>query len=263
MDYNLPWSTTTPGHLIFLIDLSGSMIDKIDIVIESIEKTCQSILSRNVAGVTIKERVSISAYGYNNRVTNLFENNPATLQDIDILLARTCGYGWPIFDKENEAKPDGQTCMRLAFEKAKEDIEQWIANQTRKGFTRIPAPIVINITDGYPYEEGAVQEDVFKNTVKAAKDLMSVRTMDGNVRIFNVHFDPSSIETSLRFPKTRPSSEELQFLFDASSTMSEDLVSVAQAYGFEDAEMGSKCMISNEKDVSKLADFIAWGSSKS
>ncbi len=65
MDYELQWGTDKPGHIVFLIDLSGSMDDKIDYVIESVQKTCQNILTRCVSGTSIKERVCISAYGYN------------------------------------------------------------------------------------------------------------------------------------------------------------------------------------------------------
>lgn len=263
MDYELQWGTDKPGHIVFLIDLSGSMDDKIDYVIESVQKTCQNILTRCVSGTSIKERVCISAYGYNYRVTNLFKCNPASMRDIALLLKQSRVSGQPIFDKSNEAKPEYQTRMQLAFEKAKEDIEQWVSEQKQKGFTKIPAPIVINITDGYPYEgKEYVQTDVFENTLRAAKSLMDYRTMDGNVRIFNVHYDPSSSISTLRFPKTRPSGEELQFLYDASSPMSGDLIAAAKNYGFEEAEIGSKCMISNEKEVSKLASFIEWGSSK-
>ena len=263
MDYELQWGTDKPGHIVFLIDLSGSMDDKIDYVIESVQKTCQNILTRCVSGTTIKERVCISAYGYNYRVVNLFKTNPASMRDIALLLKQSRVSGQPIFDKNNEAKPEYQTRMQMAFEKAKDDIEHWVSEQQQKGFSKIPAPIVINITDGYPYEgKEYVQKDVFSNTLSAAKELMSVRTMDGNVRIFNVHYDPSSRDATLRFPKSRPSGEELQFLYDASSPMSDDLISAAKNYGFEEAEIGSKCMISNEKEVSKLASFIEWGSSK-
>ena len=35
----------------------------------------------------------------------------------------------PIFDKTKEAKPEYQTCMKLAFDKAQEDVKEWIAKQ--------------------------------------------------------------------------------------------------------------------------------------
>lgn len=259
MAYELQWGSDKPGHIVFLIDLSGSMEDKIDDVIYAVQNTCKSIVARCMSGSTLKERVSVSFFGYNYRISELLPHTPSSIRDLALALRATSGK--PLFDKTKEAKPEYQTIMRLAFERAKADIEQWIAKQ-RIAAVPIPAPIVINISDGFPYEgPERDQTQVFAETLKAAKDLTAISTPDGNVRLFNIHFDPKSKERTLHFPQTRPSEAHLQFLFDASSPMSEDMVNSARAY-FNEANMNSRCMLSNEKEISNLAKFIEWGSSK-
>lgn len=260
MAYELQWGSDKPGRIVFLIDLSGSMENKIDVVITAVQNTCKSLVARCMSGKTLKERVSISVYGYNYQITELLQKTPSSIRDLAIALKASANK--PLFDKTKEAKPEYQTVMRIAFEKAKSDIEQWINNQKSDNVAQIPSPIVINISDGFPYEgKEKNQKQVFAETLKAAQELTSISTPDGNVRLFNVHFDPDSKEETLRFPKKRPDDERLQFLFDASSPMSEDMINSARAY-FNEAEIGSRCMLSNEKEISNLARFIEWGSSK-
>lgn len=260
MAYELQWGSDKPGHIVFLIDLSGSMMNKIDDVINAVQNTCKSLVARCMSGSTLKERVSVSIFGYNFEVKELLKKTPSSIRDLAMALKASANK--PLFDKTKEAKPEYQTMMRMAFDKAKSDIEQWINEQKRAERIRIPSPIVINITDGFPYEgDDKDQKEIYAQTLKAAQDLMAISTNDGNVRIYNVHFDPNTKEDTLTFPKQRPKEEHLQFLFDASSPMSEDMVKSAQSY-FKVADMGSRCMLSNEKDISNLAKFIEWGSSK-
>lgn len=260
MAYELQWGSDKPGHIVFLIDLSESMENKIDYVIDALQKTCQSIVTHCVSGREVKNRISVTILGYNYQIKTLLKAESA--RDLAIKVANARKAGKPLFDKQNEAKPEYQTRMQAAFEAAQVDIEQWIAKQKAAG-APIPAPIVINITDGEPWEGKAYnQKDVYSNTLKAARNLMNISTPDGNVRLFNIHHDPSSKSETLRFPTTKPNSEHLQFLYDASSGMSEDMLKTAHSYGFITADMNSRCMISNEHEVSKLASFIEWGSSK-
>ncbi|MBR4367128.1 MAG: VWA domain-containing protein [Bacteroidaceae bacterium] len=257
----LRWGSDQPGHIVFLVDLSGSMVDKIDYVINALQKTCQSILTRCIGGGQVKNRVSVAIYGYNYHIVELLK---CDAQGLARALKDAKRENRPLFDKNAEAKPEYQTCMKMGFEKAKQDVDQWIAGQKANGKTAIPAPIVINITDGQPYEGDDVpQDEVFRQTLQAARDLMNVMTMDGNVRIFNVHYDPETSDPTLRFPTSQPTlNENMAFLYQASSPMSDELVLSAQSYGFPEAVSGSRCMMSNEKDASKLASFIEWGSSK-
>lgn len=259
MAYELLWGSNHPGHVVFLIDLSGSMENKIDDVIGAVQNTCKSLVARCMAGGTLKERVSVSVYGYNFQITELLQKTPSSIRDLAMALKASKSENKPLFDKTKEAKPEYQTVMRIAFEKAKSDIEQWINRQRNDGIEQIPSPVVINLTDGFPYEgKEKDQKIVFAETLKAAKELTSLSTSDGNVRLFNAHFDPDTKEETLRFPKKRPEEEYLQFLYDASSPMTEAMINSAKAY-FKEADSGSRCMLSNVKDVKDIAAFMEWG----
>ena len=259
--YRKQWGSTHPGHIVFLVDLSGSMEDKIDYVIDALHQTCRSISAHCKSNSGPKNRVSVSIYGYNYHIVELLKVDAIGLSKA--LLEAKKG-GRPLFNKKEEAKPEFQTCMKMAFDKAKEDVEQWIAQQKAEGRTEIPSPIVINITDGEPYEGDDIsKEDVFEKTRQAAMALMNVSTDDGNVRIFNVHHDPTISDPSLSFPTSQPTiNENMAFLYQISSPMYEDLLDSAHTFGFTEATIGSHCMISNEKDVSRVVSFIEWGSSK-
>lgn len=261
MDKKLQWGTNQPGHVVFLVDLSGSMENKIDYVIDALQSTCKSLVTRCVAGQQVKNRVSISIFGYNYHIVELLK---ADAHGIAVALSEARKGGRPLFDKNGIAKPEYQTCMCMAFEKAKQDVEEWIASQHSLGRVHVPSPIVINITDGEPYEgEDMNQDQVFNDTLKAAQALMSVETDDGNVRIFNIHHDPQSTGSPLRFPSEKPtSSSNMAFLYDASSVMTEDMVDLAHKFGFMEAALGSRCMISNESSPSNVSRFIEFGSSE-
>ena len=258
MAYELAWNSKQPGHFVYLIDLSGSMENKINDVIHVVKSTCDSLVN-NCYGIDgPKERLSVSLYGYNHETVPLLESTPSSIKELGLAIMKSEKSNTPFVT----VKPTGQTFMKRAFEVAKKDVEDWIKQQKNAGRENIPAPIIMNITDGFPYEgKGKSQALVFEETLKAAQDLTSISTSDGNVRLYNIHFDPESKEDTLKFPKLRPSERHLQFLYDASSSLSEDMFIVAKNY-FKEAEIGSRCMLSNVKDLEDLANFIDWGSTK-
>jgi uncharacterized protein YegL len=250
--YELKWNSATPGHIVFLIDLSGSMSEnkKIDYLMDALKDTLEILLAYTEG----KERVEISIYGYNFQVVEIWKNKKVS--EIVQIFSEAEEKGNKLFN----LRPEYQTCMRLAFERAKLDIEEWLSIQKIKGNLNTPSPIVINITDGFPYEGPKFNQDnVYADTLKAAKDIMSISTSDGNVRLFNIHFDPQTEEPTLRFPSSEPNSKNLQFLYNASSVMTSQMVSAAKTYGFAETKEGSRALVSNEKDAYKLARFLQWG----
>lgn len=265
--YKTDWNSVHPGHLVFLLDLSGSMKDynKIDFAINALQTTLSDINSLCVKPIMIngnpsaeiRERISVSIYGYNYQVKNLGNIKNWGPKEIGPFLKQARKQNRPIFDKNNEAKPEYQTCMRLAFDEAKRDIEQWIAKQQA---SVVPSPIVINITDGYPYEgKDYNEDDVLSRTLRAANDLMAIRTSDGPVRIFNIHYEPSSKIPTLRFPRTEPNDRILRFLYNASSSVTTDMAKALYPY-FPGVTEGARAMISNEKSAENLTAFISTGS---
>lgn len=274
--YKTDWNSLHPGHLVFLLDLSGSMNEnnKIELAIEALQTTLSNINAlciksvgvgtSNIPSIEIRERVSISIYGYNYQVKNLGNIKNWGPKEIGPFLKSARKQGIPIFHEKNkdtgeiriidEVKPEYQTCMRLAFDEAKRDIEQWLAKQNNS--SEIPSPIVINITDGYPYEgKNTDQNKVFENTLRAAKDLMAIRTSDGPVRVFNIHYEPGNNLPTLRFPQNEPKDQILQFMYNASSLLTDDMAK-ALSIKFKEATEGACAMVSNEKDVEDLTAFI-------
>ena len=264
--YKTDWNSAHPRHLVFLLDLSESMGTKnrIDDAINALQITLTDIYTQcmhsiaNPNGrpsVEIKERVSVSIYGYNFKVKNLGGIKNWGAKQIGKLLENS--EGKPIFDKLTEAKPEWQTCMCAAFQEAKRDIEDWLSQQSG---SEIPAPIVINITDGYPYDGKQFdQNEVFERTLRAAKDLMNIRTKDGPVRIMNIQYC-DTLQT-LRFPMVEPSPTDtleqkaLSFLFNASSALTSDMAK-ALNYNFGEAREGARAMVCNEQDPENLTSFI-------
>lgn len=256
MSYKQLWGTPSPGHIVYLIDLSGSMEGKIDYTINVLNSVFRTLVGMCVKGNNVQPRLSCTVIGYNSNAKVIWDDKPISEIAKKVLDCRK--NGTPIFDKNTEFKPQYQTWMRLAFDEAKKDIEKWIAKQKAANMI-IPAPIVINITDGYPYEgDGKNWSQVSQETLQSVQALMNISTPDGNVRVFNIHHDPESKGTTSVFPSLRPSHPAEQFLFDSSSEMDEDTVkSAAEKFN---VSKGARCMVSNEKDPSTLVRLIEFGS---
>lgn len=261
--YDLKWNSDHPGHVVFLIDLSGSMEldNKINYVIDAVQDSIENLLThcRNDKGLPA-ERVSVSVYGYNYHIITLWKNYGLSQMASAMLDAEEAGK--KIFDPNGDAKPEYQTCMKLAFEEAKKDVEQWI--QSQQGKTDVPSPIVINVTDGYPYEGKEYnQERIYSDTLKAAQELMKISTPDGNVRLLNIHHDPRTNDPKLKFPVSMPTTgDNVRFLYQASSPLTEKMAIAANKMGFPEAREGARAMISNETKPSIITQFLNWGSSQ-
>lgn len=260
MAYQLPWGSTHPGLLVYLVDLSGSM--EWDDKIKRVSNTIWEVIDRMVPpcqdmGV-YKERFRLEMIGYNqytyklfsggvNEMLNRLDNTETTRQFIDI---------------SKEGKPQGLTLMAMAYEKAAEVINKWISTQNAKGVPT-PAPIVINITDGYPEESGLSAEQSRDKALKAADALKNISVPDGNVLLFNIHIDGvAGSEPEIKLPNIRPTDFRKGFLYDASSELNEEFVSRAIRAGLP-ASKGSHFMASNISDQSLLSRLIVFGSTVS
>lgn len=253
----LPWGTPHPGHLVYLIDLSGSMEEhnKVQDVMSVVFECLDNLVARCTVMASIKERFSLTVIGYNSDVIPLFKGS---VEQIDELLSER--YGQPLFDIDGVAKPQWQTYMADAYDAAREDVEQWISEQRAKGVS-VPVPIVINITDGHPEEHLRTEAQATERALEAAKRLMQVRADDSNALLFNIHYEPASGTAELILPKNEPADTRRRFLYNASSVLNEDDVNVARAKGLEQAVPGCHGMVSNAKDKKLLLNFVEMASS--
>ena len=152
MAYDLGWGTKTPGHIVYLVDLSGSMAtdNKIGKVMEALQKGLRLLVTKCTSGTTLLERVTATVIGYHSEIVPLFSGGA---QEMKELIRKAVTSGRPIFDfgQGGIAEPKWQTYMTNAYNEARKDIEKWMREN---GDKRLPAPDVVNITDGQPEENG-------------------------------------------------------------------------------------------------------------
>lgn len=248
----IQWGTKTPGHIIYLIDQSGSMSGANEQkAAESITSAMIETLKGCIQGKEVRNRVYITIIGYGN------EDGVSIVKE-----------GW-IADFVNDlqlckknsstiipAKSYGMTPMAEAFALANKCITTWLSQrESVQGDYKIPAPIVINITDGYP-------DDVNEATIEAQKVMNIVTRDDGNVLVFNIHMDDSVDQVEVKFPTTKSLLNgviEGEFLYDISSEMTPDFIKAAQAQKFEGIVPGSKGFVVNAKGDT-LVRFVTFGS---
>ena len=136
MAYELPWGSTHPGLLIYLVDLSGSMIwdDKISRVSNTIWNVVDCLTAPCQDNGIYKNRYHLKVIGYNDNTKILFEGG---IDDINNWLDEHPDEQF--IDVNGEGKPHGLTYMALAFEKASEKHNtsyplDWIENKTPKSW---------------------------------------------------------------------------------------------------------------------------------
>ena len=259
MAYDLSWGSKHPGLLIYLVDLSGSMAwdDKIKRVSNTIWNVVDCLTAPCQDNGVYKNRYYLKVIGYNQYTYDLFSGD---INDINSWL--DAHDNEQFIDIEKEGKPRGLTHMSIAFDKAAEVVRKWICSQNVKG-QPIPAPIVINITDGYPEEKGMDEAQSRDKALQAANALKSISVPDGNVLLFNIHIDGvPGTEPEIQFPSSRPEETRKAFLFDASSEMNNTFVERAQRTNLS-AVAGSRFMVSNVSNQRTLSRLVVFGSSVS
>lgn len=247
MAYSILWGQKSPGYLIFLLDQSGSMCGKNENkVVEAVHSAISELINNCILGTKVKNRVHITIIGYGNEDgVSIIKEGSASDYALDLQACKANG------TKIIEPVSYGDTPMAEGFNKAKECIEKWLVDRNNAG-ADIPAPIVINITDGMPNSES--------EATKVARDIMNISTPDGNVILFNIHMNEDGNE--IRFPRAigqAGSSNEAKFLFGISSDMNDQFIKVAHMKGFEGVSQGAKGFIANANGDT-LVRFIEFGS---
>lgn len=259
MAYEMTWGSKTPGILVYMVDLSDSMNENNKF--SEVSAAIYNALSALIAPcIDVKEdntkvyveRFKLFVFGYNQFVEEIFTGG---IKDIDEHLeARKTVKKF--IDAENEKyKPKGLTHMAMAYKEAAKIIKEEL--ELRGDTRRVPAPMVINITDGYPEEKDTNDEDARRNALKAAENLRNISVEDGNVRIFNIHVDGSSgIKNEIIFPLNRPNEVCKAFMYDASSELEN-----AVLIGNQQVPAKARLMVSNLSNYKLLKQLIVFGSS--
>lgn len=268
MKYDLAWNTDAPGHIVYLLDLSGSMkrelngMRLVDIVMDAIYQNLSNLVALNTKGNTIKEKFTCTVIGYNSDVVKLIDNASVDKTCDLVIEAESNG---SLFDTKEGgvAEPRWQTYMADAFDMAATDVNVWIARQKSKGVAT-PAPIVINITDGLPEEKGLTREQAIEKALKAADRLKQISTPDGELLLYNIHITPDKGAKTLALPDSEPSSIDMKFLFKASSTIPTPKMVEQANRIWTDTKITpqGRLMVTNESDPRKLLQFIEFASSR-
>lgn len=254
MAYNLSWETSNPGLMVFLVDQSGSMSKEIgnsgkkrcEVVSEHIQTILSSLVDKCVKGTAIRNKFRCIIIGYGSTINVLTNTAPELSKKL----------------KEGQIVApvaSGLTPMDQAFKLAKDEIEKWIKENREKEID-MPAPHVVNITDGRPELGKDVSEETsMQRTIDAAKELMKVETEDGQVFLGNIFI---SDKGDVAFPNSEAeagANKWAQFLFNISSSIEEEtMLATANSYGLN-IKNGAHCMMSTN-DPEMILKFIDFSS---
>jgi len=237
MPYTAEVSRTNPSCFLFLIDQSGSMQNafpssegqrpKSHGLADAINKLLQNLVIKCAKSEGIRDYYEVGVIGYGGGgVGAAFGGHLAGKELVPIsVIGKTPlrveertkrtddGAGGIITQKVKfpiwfEPKALGGTPMCEALDKAHNTLAKWVLNH-QKSFP----PIVINITDGKPTDG---------SPVRAAYDLMSLTTLDGEVLLFNLLISASRMRP-VEFPDNELSlpDEFARSLFSISSPLPE------------------------------------------
>lgn len=267
------WSSAYPGYIIFLVDQSGSMAEgyadhrnKAEFTALVINRTINELILTSSAGDKIKDRAFISIIGYGgnggNSVDDIrsdylsaFGESPLRLEKLKKKVSDGAG-GLVEIDDEIpifiEAIANGLTPMGDALHFAKQLIEGWIRKKPEN-----PAPVIINISDGLPYEGNNGAEPM--KTITMGEQIMQISTADGNPLIFNVHIGNGLKECGFEESENQLSDEEAKILFKISSKVPESYKEAARKHDFK-LSNESRGFVSNAGPET-LIKFIDFGSS--
>lgn len=202
----------TPTAFIFLLDHSISMNRKItlegenmtmaDALAKIVNAHVKQLVQRCVKYTDIRHYFDIALIGYGENVYSawkgrlegrwfvspkeIYDNPYETVTTTKVVRTRK-GETTKEVTVENWIAPrcDGSwTHLHLAFDKAKELLEEWLENH--KGKYCYP-PTIINITDG---EYNHISDDAIR---QKANELQSMATNDGNVILINIHVSKDGV----------------------------------------------------------------------
>ncbi|MGA4799859.1 VWA domain-containing protein [Streptomyces lavendulocolor] len=259
-------------YVVILIDQSGSMETpmaatgraKCEEVTDALNRLLLELIRAAApTGRDIKDYYDVSIFGYNHGVRSLFAGKlagrdsvsvgelyaaPAAMRQREIVTTDADGneHRATVHDPVwVTASAMGKTSMAAAFAHALPLLEEWVEENP----TSFP-PIVINLTDGIPTDEG------LHDTVQRIR---SLSTADGQVLVFNLHVSAASKDTC-RFPV---SAEDLppegQLLYSISSVLPDVLREQAQGLQM-DAPHGCRGLVFNGDvvDITKVLRIGTW-----
>ncbi len=251
MAYEAEIGRDNPSAFLFLIDNSGSMVDKFggqsgakrkaEGVADAINKLLQNLAIKCSKSDGIRDYFEVGVVAYGKKVQPAFggslagralvpisevANNPASIEERTKKTEDGSGgvveekVKFPVWFKPQAA---GATPMCKALKLARETLEPWV-----KAHEYSYPPAVINITDG---------ESTDGDPTEAAQSLTSLSTSDGDVLLFNCHVSSAAGESVLFADAAEGLPDQYaKLLFGMSSRLPEPVREAASREGFSVSE---------------------------
>ena len=267
----MQWSSATPGLLVIMVDQSGSMTldyeggdTRSEFAAKAVNRVINTLIQKNFDGKAPKDRCYVAVIGYDAEVKVLasgflkeLENSPKRIANVTKKVSNGEGGVIEVDTKMpiwiEPIYEDSCTNMMGAFAVVNDLVANWIKDKPN-----YPAPVVINISDGLPYDGRDIEECMYE-TINIVNKLKEQSTSDGKVQIFNAMIGEGN---KVVFPKstTELDSEEAQFLYKISTEIPEAYKGAAEKNELK-FDMGARGAIYNA-DAEHLIKLIDFGSSK-
>lgn len=270
MAYDAEISRSNPTALLFIVDQSGSMDDKMSSertksqqVADVLNRSLYNLITRCTKGDGTRNYFDIGVIGYGhegayngfqgslsstilNPIANV-ESSPLRVEDRKKKIDDGAGGLIEVATKFPvwfEAKANGGTPMCEALTKAAEALVHWCDAHPDSY-----PPTVLHITDG---------ESTDGSPEMIAEQLKMISTNNGNVVLMNLHVSSSSLN-SITFPDSEANlaDQYSKMLFRMSSVLPDHLVSAAKDKGYN-VTLESRGFIFNA-DASAIVDFFDIG----
>lgn len=266
------WSSAEPGLLLILNDRSGSMLSPCDggdsrtvVATKAINRLINTLIQKNHDGKRAKDRCYVAVIGYDGEASvqcsgflSELEEKPLHIEEVQKKISDGAGGLVEVGTKMpvwvEPVREDNVTNMMAAFRMCKELIEKWI-----KDHPDGPAPVIINNSDGMPYDGFSIMKTCMDETIRIVGEIKAIDTADGPVQIFNAMIGDGP---RVVFPESRAAlaSDEARFLFDISTEIPESYRAAAEKNELR-FETGARGAIYNA-DAELLIKLIDFGSSK-
>lgn len=239
MPYTAVATSTTPVLIIYLLDVSGSMSQKlgdkkrVEIVSDALQEIALEMVARSTKGEIVSPRYRIAVYAYESTVHDVLGG----IRTIDQFVR----------DGVPEFTPRGGTNTAAAFLEAEKLLQQEL--QYMQGH---PAPLICHMTDG------EYQGD---DPTPIAQRIMGMSTPDGNVLIENIFISDKILTTPVGEPDKWPglvneadlANEYARTLLHISSPIPETYRSEMAEFGYE-LQPGAPMMFPGQsKDLIRMA----------
>lgn len=179
MPYDILATSKTPALIIYLLDVSGSMSEKlgqkrrIDVVMDALGAMLKQMVFRSTKGSRVSPRYRVAMYAYSDHVYDLLGG----IKGVD----QIAQLGVP------ELSTMRSTDTARAFAQAEKLLQQELP-----ALAHCPAPLVCHMTDGE--YTGADPEPIVRR-------IMSMRVPDGNVLVENIFISDHILSERIADPK--------------------------------------------------------------